>query len=253
MLIRFSFILITILINFSNPLLIKSEEKIESPNSKTGNTFKTESLKNKKSITNNIHIVKVGDTISSISKSYSIHKNLIIKLNDLKDENYIYVGQNLIISNLNNNFIGLENLKNKGYHIVKTGENLTEISNKYQLNLENLIEINSLNNPDSIKVGKKLFLSKNKIVKANTFKKNETKDFINLNKKIYGPLIIQSNTFEKKNGRKTLNVLNQNNKKLILSISCKSKELDVRIPWRKWRGWEPAKEEFEKNLINDIC
>ena len=99
----------------------------------------------------------------------------------------------------------------------------------------------------------RLFDSKNKIVKANTFKKNETKDFINLNKKNYGPLIIQSNTFEKKNGRKTLNVLNQNNKKLILSISCKSKELDVRIPWRKWRGWEPAKEEFEKNLINDLC
>ena len=54
-------------------------------------------------------------------------------------------------------------------------------------------------------------------------------------------------------GRKILNVLNQNNKKLIISINCDRKELDVRIPYRKWRGWRPAEKEFEKNLIMDFC
>ena len=53
--------------------------------------------------------------------------------------------------------------------------------------------------------------------------------------------------------RKIVNALNQNNKKVIISIKCATKELDVRIPGRKWRGWIPAKEEFEKNLINDFC
>ena len=41
--------------------------------------------------------------------------------------------------------------------------------------------------------------------------------------------------------------------KLILSINCNTNELDVRIPGRKWMGSKPAKEEFEKNLINDFC
>ena len=54
-------------------------------------------------------------------------------------------------------------------------------------------------------------------------------------------------------GRKILNVLNQDNKKLILSIDCETKELDVRIPGRQWMGSQPAKEEFEKNLIIDFC
>ena len=58
---------------------------------------------------------------------------------------------------------------------------------------------------------------------------------------------------EKVNGRKILNALNQNNKKVIISIKCKTKVIDVRIPGRKWRGWLPAKEEFEENLINDFC
>ena len=54
-------------------------------------------------------------------------------------------------------------------------------------------------------------------------------------------------------GRKVLNVLNKENKKLILSINCDRNELDVRIPGRKWRGSKPAEEEFENNLINDFC
>ena len=63
----------------------------------------------------------------------------------------------------------------------------------------------------------------------------------------------QPNKIEEVNGRKILNALNQNNKKVIISIKCETKDLDVRIPGRKWRGWNPAKEEFEKNLINDFC
>ena len=76
---------------------------------------------------------------------------------------------------------------------------------------------------------------------------------LDLDKKIYGPIMIQSKSNKDIKGRKFLNVLNQENKKLILSINCDTDELDIRIPGRKWRGGEPAKEEFEKNLINDFC
>jgi len=40
---------------------------------------------------------------------------------------------------------------------------------------------------------------------------------------------------------------------LILLINCETSELDVRKPGRKWMGSKPAKEKFEKNLINDFC
>ena len=76
---------------------------------------------------------------------------------------------------------------------------------------------------------------------------------LELEKNIYGPIIIQSKSYENIKGRKVLKVLNQENKKLILSINCDANELDVRIPGRKWMGSKPAKEEFENNLINDFC
>ena len=249
------FLVIAILINFFNYSSIKSEEKIDSSNNKIDNFARKESIIEDKTEKIKIHIVKIGDTISSISKLYSINKNLIIKLNNLKDENYIYAGQNLIISEPNKNSTKQSDLINK-HHIVQIGENLTEISNIYNLKIGNLLEINNLKNPDSIKVGQKLFLSKEKPISSenNQLNKNiKSNELIELDKKIYGPIIIQSKFFEKVKGRKVLNILNQENKKLILSINCDKNELDVRIPGRKWRGGKPAKEEFEKDLINDFC
>ena len=236
---KFAFLVIAIFINFFNHSLIKSEEKIFS----------------EKNEIKKIHVVKSGDTISSISKFYSINKDLIIKLNNLKNEDYIFVAQNLIISESNENLTKQSDLINN-YHIVQTGENLTEISNKYDLKVMDLIEINNLNNPDSIKVGQKLIIRKKNTINSEYYQKTENKkinDLLELDRKIYCPIIIQGKSYKDIKGRKVLNVLNQENKKLILSIDCDTNELDVRIPGRKWMGSQPPKEEFENNLVNDFC
>ena len=252
---KFAFLVVAIFINFFNQSLIKSEEKIFSAENEIENIAKKESITEEKTEIKKIHIVKSGDTVSSISKFYSIDKDLIIRLNNLKDENYIFVGQNLIILE------STESLKKQSdainsYHIVQTGENLTDISNKYDLKVIDLIEINNLNNPDSIKVGQKLVIRKKNTINSEDYETTENKknnDFHELDKKIYGPIVIQSKSYKDIKGRKVLNVLNQENKKLILSINCDTNELDIRIPGRKWMGSKPAKEEFENNLIDDFC
>jgi len=109
-------------------------------------------------------------------------------LNNLKDENYIFVGQNLIISESTENLTKQLDLINN-YHIVLPGENLTEISNKYDLKVIDLIEINNLNNPDSIKVGQKLTIRKKNTINSEKYETTENKknnDLIELDKKIYG-------------------------------------------------------------------
>ncbi len=252
---KFALLVIAIFINFFNHSLLKSEEKIYSTKNKIENIARKDSITEEKTEIKKIHIVKSGETISSISKLYSINKNLIIKLNDLKDENYIFVGQNLILSESTENLAKKSDLINT-YHIVQTGENLTEISNKYDLKVIDLIEINNLNNPDSIKVGQKLIIRKKNNISSENYETTENtknNDLLELEKKIYGPIITQSKPYKDIKGRKVLNVLNQKNKKLILSINCDTNEIDVRIPGRKWMGSKPAKEEFENNLINDFC
>ena len=246
------FLVITILFNLLNHSSIKSEEKINFETNKIENIVKKESINEDKTKNKKIHIVKSGETLSSISKLYSINKDLIIKLNNLKNQNYIFIGQNLVISESNENNLKQSDLNN--FHIVQIGENLTEISNKYNVKIGYLLEINNLKNPDSIKVGEKILLTKNKPVSSEnnpTNKNNNT--LLESEKLIYGPLTIENKSFKKLNGKTILNVVNQENKKLILSLNCNKNELDIRVPGRKWIGGEPAREEFEKNLINDFC
>ena len=80
---KFTFLVIAIFINFFNHSLIKSEEKIFSAKNKIENIVKKESTNGEKTDIKKIHIVKSGDTITSISKFYSINKDLIMKLNNL--------------------------------------------------------------------------------------------------------------------------------------------------------------------------
>ena len=247
---KLTLILFAFFLNSFYPATIKAEEKIDSSSNQIEKSLKGEKSEKSESESNRIHIVQVGDTITSISKFYSIKKELIIKMNNLKDENYIYIGQNLKISDKKQVPEKINEYQGK-YHLVQKGENLTQIASKYGLELKYLKTINNVKDQDSIEVGSKLFLTNNKA--ATYSKTKEDFQFKSEDNKNYGPITIQQNELEEVSGRKILNVLNQSNKKLIISIDCETKNLDVRIPYRKWRGWEPAEEEFEKRLLNDFC
>ena len=65
---KFVFLVIAIFINFFNHSLIKSEEKIDSAKNKIENIAKKESITEEKTEIEKIHIVKSGETVSSISK-----------------------------------------------------------------------------------------------------------------------------------------------------------------------------------------
>ena len=200
---KFALLVIAIFINFFNHSFIQSEEKIFSAKNKIENIASKELITKEKTEIKKIHIVKSGDTVSSISKLYSINKDLIIKLNNLKNENYIFVGQNLIISESTENLTKQSDLITN-YHIVQTGENLTDISNKYNLKVIDLIEINNLNNPDSIKVGQKLIIGKKNTINSENYEtteNNKNNDLLELEKKIYGPIIIQSKSPKDFKGR----------------------------------------------------
>ncbi len=243
---KFAFML---LITFYNHSLL-SEENNRSKNFYHENDIQS-TLKNKNFSEIIIHVVKKGDTLSSISKKYSIKKESIIKVNKLIDENYIFIGQNLkIVENLipvNNN--------NTYYHEIKKGENLTEIANKYNLSLSKLVEINGIENQNILKVGTKLKL-KDEISTNKNSPINKQSDLIELDKIIknkYGPLVIE---FDKTNIEKRKNFLkatHKNGKKFILHLNCEKKEINLRGIGRKWKGWMPAREEFEDELLNDFC
>jgi len=114
------------------------------------------------------HIVKKGETLSSIAKKYGTTVQNIKKLNKLKSST-IYPGQKLIVKykivrpKLLVQTIQKNNYKIINYyHIVKKGENLSSIAQKYGTTVQNIKKLNKLRS-STIYPGQKLIVYQKKI------------------------------------------------------------------------------------------
>ena len=103
------------------------------------------------------HRVVEGDSVWSIAKQYNMTINEIVELNDLYRPYNIYVGQRLkvnenpkIISNTSTQKV--EKLPDSSY-VVKSGDVLSTIAEKFNMTTIELAELNNLSAPYNIKVG----------------------------------------------------------------------------------------------------
>ncbi len=102
------------------------------------------------------HLIKKGETISSIADMYNVSVSDLKKWNNLRDDN-IQAGERLIVVSDTKNIVS--NLKAKpDYHIVKQGETLFSISKSYNIPVSRLKTINGLTS-SKIKVGDRLKLN----------------------------------------------------------------------------------------------
>ena len=122
--------------------------------------------------------------------------------------------------------------------------------------MSKLVEINNIDNQDSLEIGTKLKLKQEISTRKDspTNEPSKQKGIDKLIKNKYGPLVIENeNTNIEKRERKFLKATHKNGKKFILHINCEKKEINVRGIGRKWKGWMPARETFEDELLNDFC
>ena len=249
---KLKLIFIILFINFPFKSALSSDKNLQKnifPEDNPGQILETKDFDEQK-----FHTVKKGDNLLSISRIYSLDKKFIIKINQIENENYIFVGQRLKLTEDMSNNLNDQNKNIPKYHKILEGENLTDISYRYGLKTNDLIKLNNLDNPDNIKVGTNLLLinpSENTAQKATAISKKTDNEL--LDRKQYGPLIVESTKLEIVGGRKTLHAINKNKAKLILSLRCDTKQIDVRRQGRKWKGWMPVKEKFEERLMNDFC
>lgn len=113
-----------------------------------------------------IYVVKKGDTLYSISKKLNISINTLKALNKL-NTNEIYVGQQLILCND-------KNTEEYDVYTVKKGDSLWSISQKYNISVKELIELNNLNNL-TLQINQKLEVPKTIIVEP---EENDTEIYI---------------------------------------------------------------------------
>ena len=110
-------------------------------------------------INDNIYIVKKGDSLYSIAQKYNTTAEELKRINNL-DSNQLVIGQQLIIPTL-------EDIE-ENYYIVKAGDNLYSIANKYNISVNELKSINNLVS-DNLYIGQKILLVSNESKNDNVY------------------------------------------------------------------------------------
>ena len=94
-----------------------------------------------------MHIVSEGDTLWDLSKKYNIAIEDLIRMNSLKKDSYLELGQQLTIGNKNIHR-NIESKKRTILYSVKQGDNLYKISDLFDVTVESIKEINDFETSD---------------------------------------------------------------------------------------------------------
>ena len=94
----------------------------------------------------NYYMIEKGDSIYAIARKYNINPNLLAAMNGLKNEDYIYPGQEILIPK-----------NNYSYYLTAEGDTLDMIAKAFNKPLNKVIEENQTIYllPDQLIVSKK--------------------------------------------------------------------------------------------------
>ena len=87
-----------------------------------------------------IHIIKDGDTLYSLARTYQVPVGAIAKANGIKNPDNLQIGQRIIIPQLSK----------PNWYVVRYGDTLYSISRRFFTTVDNLLKLNDFADPDSI-------------------------------------------------------------------------------------------------------
>lgn len=96
------------------------------------------------------YTVKKGDTLSEIAKAYGVEILHIIELNKIENPNLIYPGEKLRITESNSQKLNEYNPKNDITYVVRSGDTLWNISRKFRVSVNFLVQKNNIRNKNLI-------------------------------------------------------------------------------------------------------
>ena len=147
---------------------IKKLNNLSSNNLKIGQILKIRPNSEEDAVDNKTtYVVKKGDSLWSIANKNNTTVDNIKKLNNLSSNN-LSIGQKLIISDANDNLPS-----NKITYIVKKGDSLWSIANKYDTTVDKIKAENNLTS-NSLSIGQKLVIPSTSNYVTYTVKKGDS-------------------------------------------------------------------------------
>ncbi len=159
-----------------------------------------------------IYVVKKGDSAGAIANKHGMTKSDFIKLNAISNPDRIRVGQSFKIPADGKPLSRVKatagaSVSDGNSYTVVSGDTLSEIAAKYGMKTSDLMAMNGMQNPNMVRVGQKLRVSKSASGVTETVKKNATHTATSTDKtdtKSTTPTVEPINTLEAGEGLEAL-------------------------------------------------
>ena len=108
------------------------------------------------------HTVAEGETLGAIAIKYKVTSKQIVEWNKLSNPDALSIGQKLRVSAITSKSTTTTTKASSTtkYHTVADGDTLGAIAIKYKVTTKQIVEWNKLSNPDALRIGQKLRVSK---------------------------------------------------------------------------------------------
>ena len=107
------------------------------------------------------HTVAEGETLGAIAIKYKVTTKQIVEWNKLSNPDALSIGQKLRVSAITSKSTTTTKASSTTkYHTVANGDTLGAIAIKYKVTTKQIVEWNKLSNPDALRIGQKLRVSK---------------------------------------------------------------------------------------------
>lgn len=105
------------------------------------------------------YIVRSGDTLYSIALRHGTTVQRLVTANGIRNQNLIRVGQVLIIPGTASTPAPTPTPPSTQTYTVRAGDTLYTIAQRYNTTVQRLVSLNSISNPNLIRVGQRLIIS----------------------------------------------------------------------------------------------
>ncbi len=99
-----------------------------------------------------VHVVRWGESLFLIARRYGTTTNAIVSANNLRNPNFVYAGQRLVIPTSGSSSPS----GGTSIYVVRRGDRLSTIAARYGTTVNYLTSLNGLRNPNFIWVGQRL-------------------------------------------------------------------------------------------------
>ena len=259
----------------SDPDHVEVGRKLVLPSAAATSTASPGSLSEPGTVT-----VKPGETLLQIAARYDMPVSQLITLNDIKDPDQLKIGRQLLVRGSKPAPKSFTYDRASTEHVIRPGESLNSIAKGYGIALQQLVAINAITDPNTIKAGTKLRLqgkepskpdemtplvttpaTKSRATATTAASPNPEPNLAPVtnaspdtpNWRSYGPLKVNWSNWQPMGGSQVAPVLNTEGQSLYIAINCSARKINATDKEGQWQAWEDPQASFESQMISDLC